>query len=1026
MSDEVGRVSLGVALNSAQFTKSLNGLANKAKATLGAVLSTAAVGAFSKKCIDLGSDLAEVQNVVDVTFRTMSDQVNAWSQSAAASYGLSETMAKRYVGTFGSMAEAFGFTEKQALDMSTTLTGLAGDIASFYNISQDEAYTKLKSVFSGETETLKDLGIVMTQSALDAYALANGFGKTTAAMSEMEKVSLRYAFVQSQLANATGDFARTQDSWANQCRILSLQAQSAMAAVGQGLINLLTPAIKAINLMMGKIVQLANAFRSLTEALFGKSSGSGGSALSSAVSSAGDLSVGLNSAAGSAGSLNKSTGSAAGNLGKAAKTAKAIKRELLGFDQITKVADPDSASASSAGTTPVSGGGIDTGGMPAVDTGSLTQGAAAVDGLNSKFTKMFEDIRKAVNPTVESLKRLWNEGLADLGNFAWTALRDFYNHFLVPVGKWTFGEGIPRLVDALNTGLSKVNWSKINGGLADLWDALAPFAIHVGEGLLWLWENVLVPFGTWTMNEVVPRFLETLSNVLNILDPILQALKPLFDWFLESVLKPIAEWAADRFLEIWDGINGVLEKFGQWCKEYPTAIQNIVLAVGSFVTAFVGALKIIDVIKKVKDGFTTLKNVFTSIHSVGGLISGLFGGMSLPILGVVAAIAGAVAIGVLLYKNWDTIKQKASELWGAIKEKFEAIKTAISDAIEGAKAAVKEKFDAIKTAVSDAIEGAKNAVKEKFDAIKNGVKDKAESIKKTVSDKFGKVKDTMTSAMDTAKKNVKTKLDNMKNAYQQNGGGIKGVVSASMQGIKDCYKSGYNIINKLTGGRLGDVVSSFKDKLGKAKNTVSDVMSSIKKTFSDKIDAAKEAVRKAIDKIKGFFKFKWSLPKLKLPHPYFSGKFSLNPPSVPKFGVQWYRKAMNKPMLLNDATIFGASGNSLLGAGEAGPEVVGGARTLASMIQSAAASGMAQMIQPPCLASVTPTVSDQAGLEQMLARMQENSDRDYRVIELLLQIIKLLETLDIVTIDPEALRKWFIKKTNANTRANGGRCELEV
>ena len=180
----------------------ITSLAKKAGAALAAAFAVKKVVDFGKQCLELGSDLQEVQNVVDVTFPHMSDQVDQFAKSAAQSFGLSETMAKRYTGTFGAMAKAFGFTEAQAYDMSTTLTGLAGDVASFYNISQDEAYTKLKSVFSGETETLKDLGIVMTQAALDQYALANGYGKTTQAMTEQEKVALRYAFVQSQLSAA--------------------------------------------------------------------------------------------------------------------------------------------------------------------------------------------------------------------------------------------------------------------------------------------------------------------------------------------------------------------------------------------------------------------------------------------------------------------------------------------------------------------------------------------------------------------------------------------------------------------------------------------------------------------------------------------------------------------------------------------------------------------------------------------------------------------------------------------------------
>ena len=246
----VGKIGLDLVVNSSGFNRQMSGIsgiAKKAGVALAAAFSVKAIINFSKECIKLGSDLDEVQNVVDVTFPSMTAQVDKFAKSAATSFGLSETMAKKYTGTYGAMSKAFGFTEKQAYLMSTTLTGLAGDVASFYNISQDEAYTKLKSVFSGETETLKDLGVVMTQSALDAYALANGFGKTTSAMSEAEKVALRYKFVQEKLSAANGDFARTSDSWANQVRLLKLQVESIMATIGQGLINLLTPVIKVIN-----------------------------------------------------------------------------------------------------------------------------------------------------------------------------------------------------------------------------------------------------------------------------------------------------------------------------------------------------------------------------------------------------------------------------------------------------------------------------------------------------------------------------------------------------------------------------------------------------------------------------------------------------------------------------------------------------------------------------------------------------------------------------------------------------------
>ena len=206
-----------------------------------------AVVEFGKESIELASDLQEVQNVVDVTFKTMSGQVDDFARNAIKSAGMSETMAKQYVGTFGAMADSFGFTEQEAYDMATSLTQLTGDVASFYNLDHDEANTKLKAVFTGETEALKELGVVMTQTALDQFALEQGFGKTTKEMTEQEKVSLRYKFVMDKLSGASGDFVRTQDSWANQTRILSEQWAAFQTQIGIGLLEIFTPFVEFLN-----------------------------------------------------------------------------------------------------------------------------------------------------------------------------------------------------------------------------------------------------------------------------------------------------------------------------------------------------------------------------------------------------------------------------------------------------------------------------------------------------------------------------------------------------------------------------------------------------------------------------------------------------------------------------------------------------------------------------------------------------------------------------------------------------------
>lgn len=374
-SESVGQIGLDLVVNDRSFKKQMldiQGMAKKAGLALAAAFSVKKLVDFGKECVELGSDLAEVQNVVDVTFPQMSKQIDSFAKNAAVQFGLSETMAKKFTGTFGAMSKAFGFGEQQAYEMATALTGLAGDVASFYNISQDEAYTKLKSVFTGETESLKDLGIVMTQTALDSYAMADGFGKATANMSEMEKVALRYQFVQDQLSLAAGDFSRTSDGWANQIRILKLQFDSLKATIGQGLINVLTPVIKVINTIIGKLMSLANAFKAFTEMLTGKKSGGGASAAASGMEA-------VAKTADKAGNAVSGTGSAA------KKAAEELKGVTTGIDELNIISPPDE-SGSGSGSSP-GGYGADSFDMGEADT-------SALDEMDNKYQKLIDRMKE--------------------------------------------------------------------------------------------------------------------------------------------------------------------------------------------------------------------------------------------------------------------------------------------------------------------------------------------------------------------------------------------------------------------------------------------------------------------------------------------------------------------------------------------------------------------------------------------------------------------------------------------------------
>jgi len=145
-----------------------------------------------KESIELASDLTEVQNVVDVTFGKNSTTIDKWSKSLATAFGISELQGKQFVGTIGAMLKSMGTAEKQVLSMSEALVELAGDMASFYNLDVEEAFNKIRSGISGETEPLKQLGINLNVANLEAYALSQGIKKTYNEMSQAEQVALRY------------------------------------------------------------------------------------------------------------------------------------------------------------------------------------------------------------------------------------------------------------------------------------------------------------------------------------------------------------------------------------------------------------------------------------------------------------------------------------------------------------------------------------------------------------------------------------------------------------------------------------------------------------------------------------------------------------------------------------------------------------------------------------------------------------------------------------------------------------------
>lgn len=652
MSTNVGSVDFELLLNSNPFNKGLKDTTNTIKSSgienslkkIGklavAAFSVKAIVNFGKECIDLGSDLTEVQNVVDVTFGSLNTEVNRFAENAITQFGLGQTVTKKYVGTFGAMAKAFNFSNKEALAMSETLTGLTGDVASFYNLSSDEAYTKLKSVFTGETETLKDLGVVMTQNALDQYALANSYGKTTSKMSEQEKVALRYKFVLDKLNIANGDFARTSDSWANQTRVLGLRFNELKATLGQGFINIFTPIVKGINMVLSKLQVLANAFKSFTEMIFGNA---GGDDSTSNVSNL-------------ASDASKASDAVSGIGDSAKKSAKDLK-SLASFDtaQILKKDDSDSSSSGSG-----AGGKIDTSGL----------------NLTDNLKKQASDIGKI------------------------------------------FGD---------------INFEPLINSFNKVKEAAQPLITTIKDGLKWLYDNVLVPLAKWTIQDLLPAFLNLIAGALKVLNPLITAFKPIFQWLWDNFLEPIAKWTGGVIVDTLNLVADALTRVGDWMSNNQSVVTGMEIAVLGFfgawktvelmsfiaqsggVIAALGLLKnaiLGNVIAKIADKAETIaltlmyaKDFVVSIASgtaalvkeaaqwvintgakvantaatiastvattaattATWLFNAALAVLTSPITLVVAAIAALIAVVVLLIKNWDEVKETASKCWEGIK-----------------------------------------------------------------------------------------------------------------------------------------------------------------------------------------------------------------------------------------------------------------------------------------------------------------------------------------------------------------------
>lgn len=895
----------------------------KIGAMAAAAFSVQAVGKFVGSCLELGSNLSEVQNVVDTAFPKMSAQVDAFAKNAMESFGLSETVAKQYMGTFGAMSKAFGFAEQDAYEMSATLTGLAGDVASFYNLDPSEAYTKLKSVFTGETESLKDLGVVMTQAALDQYALANGFGKTTSAMSEQEKVSLRLAFVTDQLSLASGDFIRTQDSWANQTRVLALRFDALKASLGKGFIAVFTPIVKGINWVLANLQPLADSFASLMEMLTGSSGDTGGGSGAALADTSADLSSATDAA--------DSLGSGLSDTGKKGESAaKKIKKAFAGVDTINKLSFDSGYSGSDSGSGG-SGGGL-TGGGSVAEAVDFPKAAEEANAFNGMLQGIIDEFKRLGELFKQGFEIGFGDSFENLDRLKWYAVtiknslksiftdpevagaaKKWVDSTVMALGQITgsiasIGTTIATLlVGSVATYLSSntefiksiiKKWflidSEINEIVGDFSSALAdiasvfssPTAINIGANLITAIVNGALG-AMVVIKQLGLDILDTLTGpIIENKDKIKQA--------LEETLKPIETITETLANAVNDTLKSIFDAYEEHVKP---AFDNIKQGLSDIVGTLLDSYNtyIAPVLNEISGRFQemweehiqpAIDGIITFIGKITELVSLVFKNIFAPFIEFLTENLAPV-VGEVLGGIWDIIEELVSfigDCANTIIDILNSICDFLLDVFSGDWEKVwndicsflQNIWDSMCQFVDDAINSIKSVIDDVLGAIEDTWNNVWEGVSNFVGDIWNGICSTIDSAINGVQDAISGVLDKISSIWEDMWSGLKDFVKSTWDKIIDLFGEG----GKIFSGVVGGIANVFKNIV----NCILDGINKVIRVPFDTINGLLNTIR-TID-----------IPIIGQPFLGLWGKNPLPVPQIPKLAEGGYVGA-NQPQL---------------------------------------------------------------------------------------------------------------------------------
>ena len=497
----------------------LKGALGKIIGVLGTIVSIRALIDLGKQSVNLASDLTEVQNVVDTAFGSMSQKMEDFADTAIETYGISKLTAKNIGSTYTAMARGMGQSLDQATDKALEMTGRVADIASFYNLSIDRANTIGRAVYSGETEPLKQIGVIMTEDQLAAYALANGYDTLYKNMNAAQKLEVRQAYFLSQTSLAAGDFVKTQDSWANQTRILSERWKEFLSVLGSGLIQILTPALKFLNQFLSMITSALTAFNKFL-------------GINTEVSSTG--SAGIADIADNMDDVTDST-----------KEATKAQKDLLGsYDKLNVIQKDTSSDTSGTGAT----GGAGTSGLDITETVDNSK-LQAFNNYSEKIKSILQNLSSYINTNFGQSITNFVDNLKNNASNSFNIVKKVIDDIKSLLPSFTAYLQTD-FADLINAVINNID-VKVNG----IWDTLNMIFSD-------LWDIVIFPFLTKMVEEGLPMITQFYTEWLNTSSLIFSEIKDDFDMLWTEGVVPALELFRDVFSDVIDDVSAKWNEYG--------------------------------------------------------------------------------------------------------------------------------------------------------------------------------------------------------------------------------------------------------------------------------------------------------------------------------------------------------------------------------------------------------------------------------------------------------------------------------